>query len=437
MRITVLHVLFPLSLVTPTGPARAQGAGPDSLTLDAVVARVLATHPAVRQATQGVQATAARTRGTRSAYYPDVDANGGYARVDPVASIDLPGQGAFRLYPANNYDAHVSVRQTVFDFGRRSTAVDYTRALGLAAEHRVTQVESDLAFETINVFYAILYLERSVAVQDEQIAALAQHLDVTQARLRTGSGTEFEVLTTQVRVSTARSQRVDVANALARAQVRLRGLMGLPPDAPLPLAGTFPVVPPSLNADSLVTLALAQRPELVLAHDAEAAAAVQHRLAGLGKRPEVDLGVTAGFKNGYVPDLNTMTGNWQAGVQVRIPLFDGFLTRSRSEETRADLEATREHTADLERRVTTEVRQALGDVDASLEKMQTTDLQVQQARAAVDMADARYAAGVVTNLDVLDAQTSLQEAELVWLRARYQFVLSRYELERALGTKVW
>lgn len=437
MRTTFAHLLLPIALLLPPDTARAQGGPPDSLTLDDVVARVLATHPAVRQATQGVQAAEARIRGTQSAYYPGVDANGGYARVDPVASIDLPGQGAFRLYPANNYDAHVSVRQTVYDFGRRSTAVDYTRALGAAAEHRVTQVQSDLAFEAISLFYAILYLERSVAVQDEQIAALGQHLEVTQARLRTGSGTEFEVLTTEVRVATARSQRVDVSNALARARVRLRGLMGLSPDAPLPLAGTFPVSPPGLNADSLVTIALAQRPELVLAHDAEAAAEVQHRLAGLGKRPEVDLGVTAGFKNGYVPDLNTMTGNWRAGVQVRIPLFDGFLTRSRSEETRADLEAAREHTADLERRVATEVRQAVGDVGASLEKMQTSDLQVQQARAAVDMADARYGAGVITNLDVLDAQTSLEEAQLVWLRARYQFVLSRYELERALGTRVW
>jgi outer membrane protein len=58
---------------------------------------------------------------------------------------------------------------------------------------------------------------------------------------------------------------------------------------------------------------------------------------------------------------------------------------------------------------------------------------VRRAEAAVSLADVRYQAGVVTNLDVLDAQTSLQEARLLRLRAEYEVVRSRYELERAVG----
>lgn len=428
-----LVLLFSLS----SRPAASQTQAADSLSLDAVIRRVLETHPAIQQAAQGVRASQARVLGSRSAYYPEIEADGSYLRLEPVASIDIAGLGAFDLFPANNYDAHLSLRHTVFDFGKRSTAVDYAQSLELTADHTVELVQAGLAFDAIDTFYAIIFLERSLDVQDDQIAALERHLDVTRERVRTGSATDFEVLTTQVRVATAQSRRIDLANALERQTVRLRGLMGLPADQPLNLAGTFPAAPAAPGADSLVAVALAQRPELKLARDGEASAAIQGRLASLGDRPSLAVGAMAGFKNGYVPNLNTLKGNWDAGVQVRVPIFNGFRARSQVAETRATAEAAQDHTQDVERRVTTEVRQAVADVQAGVQKLAASDLQVRQAEAAVTMAGVRYEAGVITNLDVLDAQTSLQEARLMRLRAQYDVVRARYELERAVGARPW
>jgi len=124
-------------------------------------------------------------------------------------------------------------------------------------------------------------------------------------------------------------------------------------------------------------------------------------------------------------------------VQVEVPIFNGFRTRNRVAENEAAVDAARDHTQDIERRVATEVQQAMADVRASRQQMETSELQVQQAEAAVSMAEVRYDAGVITNLDVLDAQTSLEAARLVWLKARYDFVRSRFELDRALGNRVW
>jgi outer membrane protein len=433
MPIGCLILLFSLMAF----PATSQAQGADSLTLDQVIGRVLATYPAVQQASRGVVASEARVLSSRSAYYPEIEGDGSYVRVGPTASIDIPGLGAFDLFPANNYDAHLALRQTVFDFGKRSTEVDYARSIEQAAGHNVELVQTALAYEAIDTFYAIIFLERSLDVQDEEIAALERHIEVTREKVRTGSATDFEVLTTEVRVATAQSRRIDLANAMSRQTVRLRGLMGLPPDQPLNLAGVFPETAAPLDGDSLVALAVAQRPELRLSRDAEASAAIQSKLASLGDRPSLDIGLMAGFKNGYVPNLNTIKGNWDAAVQVQVPIFNGFRTRSHVAETRATAAAAQDRTRDVERRVTIEVRQAVADVQASVEKLAASDLQVRQAEAAVSMADVRYQAGVITNLDVLDAQTSLQEARLMRLRAQYDVVRSRYELERAVGARVW
>jgi outer membrane protein len=83
------------------------------------------------------------------------------------------------------------------------------------------------------------------------------------------------------------------------------------------------------------------------------------------------------------------------------------------------------------------VEQALASLRASEEKIRTSRLQVRQAEAALALAETRYQAGVVTNLDVLDAQTSLSEARLVELRARYDLVRNRYLLSQAVGNRSW
>ena len=436
MKSMIFNSLAVLALGTAS-PLVAQVPASDSLSLDSVITRVLATYPALDQASRGVLASQSRVRSTRSSYYPEVSAEGSYARVDPVPSFDIPGQGPVKLFPANNYDAHVAVRQTVLDFGKRATAVAYSASLGRSAEHNVELVRTGLAYETIQTFYAILYLERNLAVQDEQIAALQRHLEVTREKVRTGSATDFDVLTTQVRVATAQSQRVDVANTLERQRVRLRGLMGLPPDTPLPLAGDFQVPAPALQPDSLIALALSQRPEVKLSRDAEASAGIQRHLASLGDRPSVTVGVTAGVKNGYIPNLNEARANWNAGVQVEVPVFNGFRKSSHVAETQAMVEAAQDHTRDIERRITTEVQQAIADVQAAQQQLETSEVHVRQAEQAVSLAGVRYDAGVITNLDVLDAQTSLEAARLVALKARYDLVRSGYELDRALGNRVW
>jgi outer membrane protein len=92
---------------------------------------------------------------------------------------------------------------------------------------------------------------------------------------------------------------------------------------------------------------------------------------------------------------------------------------------------------DLERRIATEVGQALSATLASQEKISNAQVQVDRAEEAVTIAKAQYGAGVNTNLDLLDAQTSLSEAKLVLLRARYDYVSSLNALDRATGKKIW
>ena len=86
--------------------------------------------------------------------------------------------------------------------------------------------------------------------------------------------------------------------------------------------------------------------------------------------------------------------------------------------------------------IKTEVRQAVSDVKASDRKLAAVEVNIEQAKKAMAFAQARYQAGTVTNLDLLDTEDALAEAEFAKLRALYQFVLSKLTLQRAIGNSI-
>lgn len=408
-----------------------------SLTLDQAIQKVMKNHPLIEQAQQRAQASQARVDESRSSFYPELDATALYSRIGPVPSIDIPNLGSFSLFPENNYDAHLAARHTLFDFGRRSTQNALARSERQSAEDNIEQVKSGLAYQTVQVFYTILFLQEDIRVLDEEINALNEHLSISEKKAQTGSATDFDVLTTRVRVANANSQKVDVESALEKQIIALKRLMVVPQDQEIYLQGDFTSQSSETNPDSLVSDALAQRREIILARDAETSLEIQHRLASLGDRPSLKANLLLGVKNGYIPDLNEPKLNWVAGAQVQMPLFNGFRTRYRKQESEANLAAARAHTRDVSQQVRSEVQQALADIRAKQEKIQASRLQLEQAEQALALAKKQYEIGVITNLDLLDAQTSHLEANLNHLRALYQMILSRYALEKAAGSKIW
>ena len=420
----VLSVVFLLSGVA---------AGQDSMTVEQAVQKVLQTHPAIKQALANTHAAEARVSQTSSARLPDITTEADYIHIGPIPEFNLPVLGNFVLAPADNYDAHVSGKYTVFDFGKTSAAVDLSQSRVQTSRDAIELTKTNLALQTIRTFYTIILLQKSMQVQDEQIEALTQHISVTQKLVTAGSATNFEVLTTQVRVATSQNQRVDIQNSLQRQESILRQLLDLPANNPLTISGSFQQVVVALNQDSLVQLALQQRTELKLARDAEESAKFQKNASSLGNMPSLKVIAAYGFKNGYEPNLYPMRGNWMWGAQAQIPVFDGGRVSHQEEEAQAAIESEQAHTLDAERQIRSDVEQSVADVQASWSKVQISDVQLQQAHEAVAIARTRYETGSITNLDLLDAETAESTSKLMSLQALYRYVISKYELSRAVG----
>ncbi len=424
-----LPVLVPALLAAFFSLAKAQ----DSLTAEAAVQRALSNSYSLQQADEVRQAALARVRQAEAGYYPVIAVAADYTRISPVQELSFPGFGSFVLSPADNYDAHVSLLQTVYDFGRRRAGVEVSESGVKSSADALRALRTAITVQTLRAFYAVILLQRSVQVQDQQIQALDEHLRITQRRLESGSATDFDALSTTVRVAQAQSQKVDLQRSVTDQQVTLRRLLGLPWDAPVNPSGLLEEQPVRESVDSLVAKAAARRPDLVSAADQLETARLQVQVAGLGDVPALRVHAAYGLRNGFEPNLNAIRGNWSAGVTVDVPVFNGFQTSSRREEAEAQLRAADQHWRDLRRMAEAEIRQAYAAVLSAHDKIEVTNLQLTQAERAVQNARVRYQSGAGTNLDVLDAETNVAASRLQQLQALYQLVLDRIQLSAAAG----
>jgi outer membrane protein TolC len=438
------------AIVAAIGLAGAQSAAAPApvpaLSVDEAIAKAVSNQPLILQAESSVAAARAKEEQAKSAYLPNVSVTGSYVYLEPQEGIALPlgppiGLLQAALAPQNVLDFHAGASELIYDFGKRELQVKLAETGVDAAGIGIDQIKTSIAFQTAQVFDSALFLRAEIKVLDEQLATLDQHLQDTEKREETGSSTHYDVLTTQVRLASVKSQRIDAMGQYEKQRIALKELMGLGPAEDFDIRGDFSLATVPSDPQAALSAAMDQRPDLAQSLSSEKQAQLVLSLAKLGHMPTISTQFEAGFKNGILTftntDINSLLFNWDFGLMVSVPVFDGLLTERRSAEADAKLAAARSGTDALRRTVTTQVLQALQDVESSHEQTDNSLAQLDQAQEALNMAKVQYDIGVGTNLEYLDSQTSLELAKLNNLSATYRELLSQLQLEQALGTRLW
>jgi outer membrane protein TolC len=160
-------------------------------------------------------------------------------------------------------------------------------------------------------------------------------------------------------------------------------------------------------------------------------------MAKLLNRPNLNFQASAGAKNGYIPDLNQMRPNYIIGIGFRMPIYDGMKTKYRVSQARSAITSISWETETAKRNISTEVIEAEANTNAAGKKVTQFELQLDQAIKANSLAETSFRSGTITNLDLLDANTSLSESRLMLLKAKIDYVVSIFRLKAALGIRLY
>jgi outer membrane protein len=408
----------------------------DSLSLKTIIDEIVRNHPTVKEAEEALRNADARIGLARTGYYPVVDASAGFSNIGPVLKFTIPQMGTIQLYPENNYSGAVNYRQVIYDFGRTRQNINIEEENKIIGEQALEQVKQKMSLAAVNSFYTIAYLQEAVRIKDEQLVALEKHLSFIRTMKATGSATDYQILSTEVRISAAESQKVDLLASLEIQQAYLSSLLGKE-DFRAVVRNELDVELPAIHTDSLQQYALQHRDEMLISSEKTSLAGLRYQLIRTVNRPVVSLSASGGAKNGYQPDLNVLKANYSAGIGISIPIFDGMKTKYNLMQAKSAINTAEYETENTRRNITSEVKEATAYMQSARQKVSQSALQLDQALKAYSLAETSFRAGTITNLELLDANTAVSESGLMLLKARIDYSASIYRLKAALGERLY
>ena len=405
----------------------------DSVDLQTIVKSVIQTHPSVLKAEEAINSVEAGIGLAYAAHYPDIDASAGYTRIGPVPAISVPGLGSFNMAPADNYSAALNIHETIYDFSKTKKNIEVAESNKEIAEKNIDIVRQKLISVTIATFYTLVYLQEAIHIKEMQLGILEQHLDFITRKKETGSATEYEILSTKVRISAARNQKLDIETALNNQLAVLNALLGLPENTRIKVKNRLLLQPLNLQYDSLISYATGHRNELLLADLRKKQAELRFQSLKIENNPVISAFATGGWKNGYFPDLNQTKANYAAGLGFKVPIFTATRHRNFLLMATSDINSIKQDIEQSRREISSEVFQDAANLRTSLQKIDQSELQLEQAEEARKLADLSFKSGTLTNLDLLDSESLEAESRLNLLRSRTEYMINSAKLEIAIG----
>jgi outer membrane protein TolC len=415
-------------------PDAAPASGTLSLSVADVIRRALEHNLGVLTAGENVD----RARGDRwialSQLLPNVSGSVSESRqVRNLEAFGFPLRGAFPsiVGPFNVFDARVFVSQSVFDLG----AINETRAQGHAVAASRHSLKS--ARDLVVLVAANLYLQ-TVSADARAGSARAQR-DTAQALFDQATSLKqggiiagIDVVRAEVRLATERQRVTSAENEFQKSKLQLARVIGLPLGQEFSLSDQIPFVPvPQMSMEEALERAYRDRPDYLAAQERVRAAEAQ-RQAALGEMlPSVHLNADWGAI-GLTPGTARSTFTVVGGVNI--PIFQGGRHQGRLIQADAELRTRRNEAEDLRAEIYYDVRTAFLDLQATGEQLQVAtrarDLAAQQLTQSRD----RFAAGVASNIEVIQAQEAVTLASEQYIGALYAFNVSKAVLARSLGT---
>jgi outer membrane protein TolC len=379
----------------------------DVWTLERALDYALTHNPDARIAEQRIVAAQAGLEQANAAFWPRLQVQSGYTRTDnPMTAFgSLLNQRSFS--PSLNFNDvpdvdHLNARGLVtvplYAGGRNLAARRSAKAGTEAAKLESAAVRHALGFEVSRAFHTVLKTRQFVLATEAAANSFERNLIIANRRLEGGTLLKSDVLDVEVRLAQAREDLVRARNASTLAARSLRNLLGLE-EGEFIVADTAPAVSVPGRGD------FARRPELAAAREREAAAEAHARGARSGYLPRVSAFGSYDSDYGWVTRGDGRS--YTAGVMAQWDLWDGFSTRAKVREARAQVETSREEQRKLRLALEFEIEQARLGLQSADQRLAVTGKAVEQAAESASLTRHRFEQGLALSTQLIDSESAL------------------------------
>lgn len=436
------HLIFLLTLIGFSLEAQE----PVRMTLDDAIKYAMEHSMDLRMAQINIADAEEQIVERRAVGIPQVNAGVDYqyfiqvpASVVDISSFDpsIP-EGTFEKLEfglKNNLTADISVSALLFD-ASYLTGLKAAKAYRNYAQRDRERVEYDVKNSIVEAYLPALILEESIKTLNKNISNLDQLLKETKALYKEGFVEQLDVDRLELSHANLETEVENIERQKELIYNVLKFNMG------------YPIQDPIIAVDDIEKL-------FVPATEEQLTADINY-----GKRPEIkvlELGIQLNQlnidfnKSGYLPSLAAF-GSYQqsaqgnnlfdnpvwvpsavVGLQLNVPIFDGFSKRAKINRAKLDMEESMNQQTQLKRAINLEVSNARTSYRNAAERLESRNKNVKLAERIYETTRIKYKEGVGSSIEISQAEQSLYETQQNYIQARYDLLVAKRALDKALG----
>jgi outer membrane protein len=372
-------------------------------------------------------------RETRAAELPTILGSVTAEDAEDGSRISSGTLTASRLF--EHAGAGATASQLITDFGRTRNLVLSSKLQEKAQNAAALATTEDIVLATDQAFYNALQAQALLSVAEQNVNTRQTTDNQVSVMTKNKLKSTLDLSFADVNLSQGKLLLLDAQNNADSTMVALDDVLGLDKQTIFDLVGdTSTLQAPPADADQLLQLALQQRPDLqALDYNHQAAVKFSH-----AQRDQLLPTISAMGTAGTVPirpGSQYYVANWwgAVGVNMNIPIFNGFLYSAQAKEATIRAQAAAEQTRDLRDHIVRDVRTSWLAANTAYQRVAVTEELLKQANLALQLAQTRYQMGLSSIVELSQAQYQQTDAAIGNTNAQYQYRLTLATLNYEIG----
>lgn len=343
-------------------------------------------------------------------YFPTLDLQSSYTKFDEKQPAGFD----------ESYKTSISLSQTLWTGGKVPLQKEIANYSLEMARAEYEQTLEEKTFSLIETYYGVLKAKGLVEIREEALAMVNEHLRLVENRLEAGTAIKRDLLQSKIEKREAEKNLTAAKNDLKIAQRRLAQILAADKIYQ-------PVIPDlnfnlSLEQQKLFETAVENEPQLLILELNKKIIKLQQKLEGQYYRPSLALNGSYDWQGEEFMDQES----WKMTLGLNVPLYDGGKGGIKAEKQKQELEKVNNQRQDLLENLDIEVEDSILTVQETKEAVELEKLSLENAAENLEIANKSYAAGVVKNKDVIDAQSTYNQAQIALLQAGYDYEIELF-----------
>lgn len=394
-------------------------------TLNQVYSLALQKSEEVQIAREEISRSEQEKRRALSAVLPKVTLSGTYER----SPEERAGFGI--IQPEESYGMEAKVEQPLYSGGKNQAGMRIAQEGVVVTQKSYNLSSESLLLRVAQAFYGMLKAQKDLEAQQRNVERLREHRRLSELRYKVGEVTEAVLLRAEAELANAQAELVTAGNELAVRRQELQILAELPESFEVQ-EPPLPEIPTGTDG-ALINLALKNREDILRSQAQERIARDRVAFARGNFMPSLSLEGTYFNRDQEPRSTFFIKDSWSVVGRIDFPIFEGGLRLAELRQARSVLEQSRFEAIRLKKQIDLEVTRASLSLAAVAKALQSRKEQHRFATKNYEIVSKQFTFGLVTHIDLLDANQALIEAERDVITATYDQHLAILELQRSVG----